>query len=242
MAFESPVSVLFDTEGTELAVTASQSGSFETGTAAGLLVMGSGSTGAQFLMVSDDGSLFVTGTIAADATFSPNTPVSQGLPGGIPDSWHVRITDGTQVLGTGSSAPIFITGSVLAELDGVTLDGGAVTITGSVTIGEQPIEVSGTVNTRPAPCTTTTVSGADASTTNFTILAANQARCGATFYMDGNAVAFIKLGATATTTSFTVKVPNNGYYEIPANYTGQVDVVFDKDASGRTLRVTEISD
>lgn len=241
MAFESPVTVLFDTEGTELAVTASQSGSFEAGNAAGLLVMGSGSSGAQFLMVSDNGALFVTGTIEASTTITPNTPVSQGLPGGIPDSWHVSITDGTQIIGDEFSSPIFITGSVLAELDGVTLDGGAVLITGSVVLGEQPIQVSGTVNTRPAPCTTTVVTGFDASTTNVTVLAANEARCGATFFMDGNSIARIKLGAVASSTSFTVEVRNNGYYELPANYTGQVDVIFNNN-NNNTLRITEISD
>jgi hypothetical protein len=240
MAFESPVTVLFDTEGTELAATASQSGSFEAGTAAGLLVMGSGSSGAQFLKLGTGGDLFVTGTVEAMATFAANTPVSQGLPGAISDSWNIVITDGTQVLGTGSSAPLFVSGTV--ALQGINTDGGALVVTGSVVLGEQPIEVSGVVSTRPAPCTTTVVTGFGASTSNVTVLTANQARCGASFFMDGGSLAYIKLGAGASTTSFTVRLNNQGYFEIPSNYTGQVDVIFNNAAASNVLRITEIND
>lgn len=63
MSLESPISVLFDTNGVELAVTASQSGTFINGTASGLLVMGSSSVGAQFLRLSSTGDLFITGTV-----------------------------------------------------------------------------------------------------------------------------------------------------------------------------------
>jgi hypothetical protein len=61
-------------------------------------------------------------------------------------------------------------------------------------------------------------------------------------YMDGNATAFIKLGATATTESYTVKVANNGYFEVPSHYSGQVDVIFDKNQADRVLRITDIRD
>lgn len=276
MAFENPFSVLFDSEGVELAVTASFSGSFEDGTQSGLLLMGSSSAGAQFLSVGTDGQMTVT---------VGNQPtVDQGSQGTIGNSWYVSITDGTSVIGTeanpfavsGSVAingsvtiddttpidvnitgePVEVTGSVFADIIGATfdangnlvvavsganVDNGALQITGSVVLGEQPILVSGAVDTTPTKCPNSTVTGVIASTTNFTVLPANGNRCVATFYMDGNATAYIKLGATATTTDYTVKVGNAGYYEVPGNYTGQVDVIFDKNGNA-TLRTTEIAE
>lgn len=262
MSLESPFSVLFDAEGVELAVSESQA---ITSTQPGLVVFGSGSTGFEYLRLSDNGELFVTGAVAAN--LAPNTPVSQGNPGALVDAWNIKITDGTQVLGTGSSAPIFVTGSVqaflagdtqvavsglnfdgpnlLTELSGVDVFGGHLNVTGTVNavISGQPIQVSGTVQSREAPCTTSVVSGVGASTSNFTVLSANEGRCKATFFMDGNASAYIKLGAGANPTgSYSVRVLNNGYFETPSNYTGQIDVVFDKDDSSKILRVTEISD
>ena len=266
MSLESPFSVLFDSEGTELAVTASQSGSFEDGTQAGLLLMGSSSAGAQFLRTTNDGTLFITGTVidSIDITGALviTGTVNQGDAGSVPESWFVRITDGTQVLGTGSSAPLFVTGNLALDpnstvvVSGATFDGdnllvavsgvnvlsGALTITGSVTLGEQPIEVTGTLSTTPLRCPNTTVTGFGASSTVATVLPANALRCGATFFMDGNSRAFIKLGTGASTTDFSVEVRNNGYFELPGNYTGVVTVVFNNNNAGNVLRITEITE
>jgi hypothetical protein len=268
MAFESPVSVLFDTAGTELAVTASFSSSFLDGTAAGILVMGSSSNGAQFLQLADDGAIFITGSV--DANFAPNSLVAQGDAGTIAESWFVTLTDGTSVLGADMTAPLYISGAV-DILNPVTVNGTVTvdSITNPIVVSSitdpVTIEVTGTldvnvVNTasitgsvtvnsivspvtvRPMACPTTVVTGFGASTTNVTVLATNATRCGATFFMDGNAVAYIKLGATATPTDFTVKLLNNAYFEVPDNYTGQIDVVFDKNDAARVLRITEIAE
>lgn len=249
MSFESPVSILFNTEGTELAVSESQA---VTSTQPGLVIFGSGSTGFEYLRLSDSGELFVTGAVAAN--LSPNTPVSQGNPGGIADAWNIKITDGTQVLGTGSSAPIWISGAVDIP-NTVTITGsvGVTSIASPVTIDTTtPLNVTGTVGvtsiastvtTQELACTTTTVTGFGASTTNVTVLPSNTSRCGATFYMEGNANAFLKLGAGANTTgSYTVKLGTNGFFELPERYTGQIDVVFDKDDAAKILRVTEINE
>jgi hypothetical protein len=70
MPLFSPVSVLFDSDGTELSV--SQSQAIEA-SQPGIFAVGSGSNGATFFKVADDGTLFVSGAFEANITF----PVSQ---------------------------------------------------------------------------------------------------------------------------------------------------------------------
>lgn len=266
MSLGSPFSVLFNSEGVELAVTASQSGSFETGTQPGILIMGSGSNGAQFLRLANDGALFITGTVTDSIDITGalviTGTVNQGEAGTISESWFVTITDGTQVLGTGSSAPLFVSGTVAIEggdlnvivsganfdpdgnllvtLSGVDIFDQHLQVTGTVNI-VQPVTVTGSVSTTTIKCPNATVTSWGASTTPTTVLAANPLRCGGTFYMAGNANVFIKLGTGVNPTgSFTVRIGNNGFYELPANYTGPVSVVSTINNSTRILRITEI--
>jgi hypothetical protein len=86
---------------------------------------------------------------------------------------------------------------------------------------------------------TSTLSNVAASVTNVTVLALNNARVGATFYNDSTSIAYLKLGATASTTSFTVKLSPDDYYEIPFGYIGIVDCIWDSAAG--SMRITEIS-
>lgn len=61
------------------------------------------------------------------------------------------------------------------------------------------------------------------SATNTTLLSSNSARLGATVYNDSSAILYLKLGATATTSDFTIKVFPLSYYEVPFGFTGRVD-------------------
>jgi hypothetical protein len=72
-----------------------------------------------------------------------------------------------------------------------------------------------------------------------TLLSANANRDRATIYNDATTDLYVKLGATASTTSFTVKVTPNGYYETPENYTGVIDGVW--AATGGAARITELT-
>jgi len=49
----------------------------------------------------------------------------------------------------------------------------------------------------------------------------------------------LKLGATASISSFTVKMQTDSYYEVPFGYTGIIDGVWDS-ATG-SARVTDIT-
>ena len=195
--------------------------------------------------------VWVTGSVLTGGGIA--STVSQGNAGSIGQSWFIEITDGTKVLGTGSSAPLFVTGAV-----GISSIASTVNITGSTTINSiastvtttgsnfvfnntsQPLFVTGTISLPRAP--NTVVTGFGASTTSVTLLGANSSRSRALLYMDGAATAYIKFGAVASTSSFSLKVNSNGYYETPDSYTGRIDAVFSVDNSALVLRVTEMNE
>jgi hypothetical protein len=71
------------------------------------------------------------------------------------------------------------------------------------------------------------------------VLASNTARKGATVFNDSTSAVFLKFGATASATSFTVKVASGGYFEVPFGYTGILDGIW-VSANG-SARVTELT-
>ena len=85
---------------------------------------------------------------------------------------------------------------------------------------------------------TATLSNVASSATNVTLLALNLNRTGATVANDSNQVLYLKLGATASTTSYTVKMRSSDYYEVPFGYTGQIDGIW-ASANGNA-RITEL--
>lgn len=96
-----------------------------------------------------------------------------------------------------------------------------------------------TVSIGDAP--TAAVTSVAASTSAVTVLASNTGRKGAMFFNDSSAAMYLKLGSGASTSSFTVKIAADGYYELPegAVYTGAVTAVW-ASATGN-VRVTELS-
>lgn len=83
---------------------------------------------------------------------------------------------------------------------------------------------------------TTTVVGTNINTT---LAAANSTRLGLTIYNDSDEPLFLKLGANASQTSFTIVMESYSYYEIPFGYAGIVDGVW-ASAIGNA-RVTELT-
>lgn len=85
---------------------------------------------------------------------------------------------------------------------------------------------------------TATTASVAASASSVTVLAAITSRLGATFYNDSSALAYLKFGATASTTSFTVLLQPSAYYEIPGPhiYNGIIDCIW-ASATG-SMRVT----
>jgi hypothetical protein len=86
---------------------------------------------------------------------------------------------------------------------------------------------------------TSTLTNVSTSTTSVQLLAANAGRLGAAVYNDSAVVLYLKLGTTASSTSYTVAMAAGSYYEVPFSYNGRIDGVL---ASGTgTARVTELS-
>ena len=87
---------------------------------------------------------------------------------------------------------------------------------------------------------TTAVTSVASATVNTLILAALPGRLGATIYNDSNSRLFLKLGAVASLTSFTVRLGSQDYYEVPFQYVGIVDGIWAPNVSG-SARVTEFT-
>lgn len=95
-----------------------------------------------------------------------------------------------------------------------------------------------TVENTPATADTGTVTTASVTNSNTTVLASNNQRLGATIYNEGTVPCFVKLGSTASATSYTIRIIVDAYYEVPFGYTGIITGI---TASGTaTLRVTEL--
>lgn len=89
------------------------------------------------------------------------------------------------------------------------------------------------------PAATGTQTSPATSTASATILASNALRLGATIYNDAVGSLFVKFGATASATSFAVKMAPGAYYEIPYAYTGIIDAILDGGTGN--ARVTEFA-
>jgi hypothetical protein len=87
--------------------------------------------------------------------------------------------------------------------------------------------------------TSSYVTSVAASLSNITLLAGNSNRVGATVYNTSSGWLFLKLGATAnSTTSFSAKLPPEGYLELPFGWKGQIDGLW--STTGGSALVTEL--
>lgn len=104
---------------------------------------------------------------------------------------------------------------------------------------DNPLYVVGDIEVGDAVAGTATLSNVASSASNVTLLTANVARKGATIYNDSSAILYVKFGATASTSSYTVQLPASAYYEVPFSYTGRIDGIW-ASANGNA-RVTELT-
>jgi hypothetical protein len=95
--------------------------------------------------------------------------------------------------------------------------------------------------TEPKSTTATTSQVADNSA-SVTILASNASRLGATILNDSSAALYLRLGSSAaTTTNYTVRITQYGYYEVPFRYTGAITGIWASDPGDGAARVTELT-
>lgn len=135
-----------------------------------------------------------------------------------------------------------VSGQNTLHTDAVVSGGSAVDLVGingtapSVNVGTPS---AGTLRTIEASASTTAVTSVAASGSNVTLLASNANRMGFAVFNDSSVNLFLKCGATASTSSFTVKMAAGSYYEVPFKYSGIVDGIWDS-ATGNA-RITEYS-
>ncbi len=117
--------------------------------------------------------------------------------------------------------------------------------TGAATAANQQTDALTNTQLRAAAVPTketTSSTGGDSTasiSTSATVLAANSSRLGATIYNESGGACRIKLGATASATSYTMIIAINGYYEVPYGYTGIITGIA---VSGTAvLRITELT-
>lgn len=101
------------------------------------------------------------------------------------------------------------------------------------------VSISGTITAKDVRSTTPTQTSVSVTNVTTSVLALNVNRLGATFYNEGTAICYLKLGSTASITSYTIQIASGGYYELPFNFTGAIDGI--TSASTAQLRITELS-
>lgn len=104
------------------------------------------------------------------------------------------------------------------------------------------LKVSGSITASAPAAGTATLSNIAATAVNATLLAANSLRLSFQIYNDSTSSVYIKLGATASATSYTKRLLPNEYWstrDLGVNYTGRIDAIWDS-ATG-TMRVTELT-
>lgn len=92
---------------------------------------------------------------------------------------------------------------------------------------------------RPRPAAISATTSVASSGSTGTLLAANSRRIGATIYNDSTQILYVKLGATASTSSYTLQMAANSYYEVPFWYVGIIDGIW-ASANGNA-RITEVT-
>ena len=84
-----------------------------------------------------------------------------------------------------------------------------------------------------------TLSNVNSSASNGTLLASNADRIGVLVFNDSTAVLYLKYGATASASSYSVKMEAGSYWEMPQPiYTGIIDGIW--SAANGAARITEL--
>ena len=171
------------------------------------------------------GSLTVDGTVAATQS----------------GTWNITNVSGTISLPTGAA-----TESTLSTLNGkvTACNTGAVTISSALPAGTNNI---GDVDVLTLPAVilanygTSSVTSVTAAATSTSILASNTSRRMAVLVNDSDKTAYVKLGATASTTSYSYRLSPLQTLELPIPiYTGAIDAIWDSSPTG-AMRVTELT-
>jgi len=221
------IDVLADAAGRLVMVGAADAGSAVAG--APVRMGGSDGTDTTDILTDVDGRLLISGA-AADGSAVAGSPVRIGASDSSDVTRDILSDDQGRLIMVGAaaagSAP---SGSpvLMAGWDGTNVQTFKLDSNGALQINE----------VKPAAAT---VSSSSASTTSAELLASNADREGGMIYNDSNRPLYLKLGGSASTASFSVKVGAMGYFEIPSGFTGSIHGVWDDAAASGAARCTEL--
>lgn len=134
---------------------------------------------------------------------------------------------------SGTTSPITTTLNFPICLQNTKTSGGTNIVLGARNVG------MGRFGRRPAHSVQSTTSTVAGSASNVTLLAASWSRKGATVHNDSTAILYLKLGASSSTTDFTVKLQADQYYEVPFGFLGIITGTW-ASATGNA-RMTELT-
>lgn len=167
------------------------------------------------------------------------TTIKDGFAGGSDNQLKVN-ADGSINVDTSGGG----TGNVnITEVGGAAIVLGQTTSANSLPVviasNQSPIAVVPTQGI-PMVSNSTTVASVASSATNVTLLASNANRKGAVFFNDSTQTCYLKLGTTASNSSFTIEMQAASTFIIdtPPLYVGEVDGIW-ASANG-FMRVTEL--
>lgn len=103
------------------------------------------------------------------------------------------------------------------------------------------VNPSGAIQVGPQTSATATTTQVADTASSTTLLASNANRLGASIQNDSSAVLYVKCGTTASTTDYSARLVQYGYYEVPANYTGRIDGIWATDPNDGAARITEFT-
>lgn len=185
-----------------------------------------------------------------------SVPAPLSTTGGGTEAAALRVTvatDSTGVLSVDDNAGSLTvdTPQLPAALVGGRLDGNVGAWLGSTapTVGQKtaansvPVVVASDQTTLPVKevrSSTSSVTSVAQNAASVTLLALNANRLGATIVNDAVSILYAKLGATASTASYTVRMRPYDYFEVPFGYTGIIDGIW-AAAGGGNARLTELT-
>lgn len=135
---------------------------------------------------------------------------------------------GTPAMGLFESSPTNVTDGKVGVL-GMTTD--------------RKLKISGSFSSAPITSTTSAITTTADNASSATVLVSNSARLAFSLYNDSSSACFIKLGSTASATSFIKKMlPRETWTtaDLGVNWTGIIDCIWET-ATGGAMRATELT-
>lgn len=143
----------------------------------------------------------------------------------------------------GADGDVFVRQATASNLNATVVGTGTFAVQAAQS-GTWTVQPGNTANTTAwltkEQASTAAVTSVASSATSVSLLASSATRRAATFYNDSTQILYLKLGTTASNTSYTIQIAAAGYYELPQPcYTGAIDGIW--SSSNGNVRITEVT-